>query len=113
MGGKLVGAGGCHDVVRWPCRAAGLTAWPETGWQPQPDPGKVLALKKLKGTHGNQAAPLCVITGDETKIHILRQEKCKHFSLPVWASSLPSSVLCASALCINQTSPTAEIPAQP
>ena len=44
-----------------------------------------------------------------------RQEKSKQkiFSLPIWASSLPYSVHCSSALFINQTSPMAEIPALP
>ena len=39
--------------------------------------------------------------------------KHKTFSLPIRASSLPSSFHCASAFCVNQTSPTAEILAQP
>lgn len=60
----------------------------------------------------------CVITGNEIKIHIFktRQEKFKlfffFFLLLFQASSLPSSVHCTSELCINKTSPMAEIPAQ-
>ena len=47
------------------------------------------------------------------KNYILRQEILKQNYLLVLASSLPSSMHSASALCINQTSPVAEIPAQP
>ena len=49
----------------------------------------------------------------EIKIHILRQVKenlnIKIFLCPL-ASSLPCAVHCISALCIDETSPPAEIP---
>lgn len=47
------------------------------------------------------------------KTHVLRQDKAYNSSLPIWASTLRSSLHCVSAFCIDQTSPVPEILAQP